>query len=48
MANNKIEITGLRKRWLVSSLQPPDVHIHDLQLPEVVPAPDHVQNLLPG
>ena len=22
MANNKIEITGLRKRWLVSSLSP--------------------------
>ena len=35
---------------IVLDLQPqaPDVHIHDLQLAEVVPAPDHVQNLLPG
>src|SRR5699024_412712 len=35
---------------IVLDLQPQaaDIHIHDLQLAEVVPAPDHVQDLLPG
>ncbi|CAN4002036.1 hypothetical protein ICNMLN_ICNMLN_10855, partial [Dysosmobacter welbionis] len=35
---------------VVLDLQPQaaDVDIHDLQLTEVVPAPDHIQDLLPG
>ena len=35
---------------VVLDLQPQtaDVHVHDLQLAEVVPAPDAIQNLLPG
>ena len=46
------KVTGLIGGILgvVLDLQPQaaDIHIHDLQLSEVVPAPDGIQNLLPA